>query len=221
MRKLDPNTNRVESLLREAAEWEPETACPAGLAERALAALEPEGATAARRPAVGFLTTLMGGGAISTALAGGLLAVGLPHPADPLAGREPLPKHPPAAQRVAAIPVSPAAPPARRAAVSRRVPVLRRARPTAKPPTPAAPQIASAGLWRTEEVEREEARVIAPALLLQPDGNSGELLIRTGVIDLPAATACRPPDGPDGETALVALEAAPLPEAPAAPEENN
>jgi len=216
MQASDQSTTRVEGLLRDAAEWEPETACPAGLAARALAGLE-EPAPGSRRVTTGFLTALLGGGAASTALAGGILALGLPAP-EPGAALTPLPKTPVRADLVAAARPTPAQ------SEVERPPVLPVRRAAGRRPRPAVARLTatkavpSVELWQTEEVEREEARVIAPALLLQPDALSGELLVRTGIIELPAAAvACRPPDGFEEPSPAEAPVAAP---APTAPEEN-
>jgi len=184
----EPSFQPVESLLRDAAEYEPEEAAPADFAARALARLQEPAREEPRRqrPAqrVALLTLLFGGGA---AAAGALCATLSPAmdrmtPAPAPGGQiARAPEREPAqvTTRIKEQPRKPAAPITEKLSPRRRRVVLAQRRTRTRPPREARPPRAR---WEVEVVETEIARTLTPGWLVEAD-EAGEPVLVPGVLE--------------------------------------
>lgn len=222
----DEKLLKTEQLLREAAEWEPGGAPPPALGAAALsAALEQERRTPPGPPRTAmFLALMLGGGMAATSVAAALWAVALPQAQLP-ARPQPLQKgelatirkDPPAAwSRRVPEPEAPPAPapqvqlaaevppePVRRAPRSSS---RRRWRSRQRPAEPLLPR----AVWDTQEVEKRQAGLMGPAVLIQPGPSSDTVYVQPGVVSIPLdnpQTACAPvePPAPEPESPKPAL----------------
>lgn len=204
----EDNLRRTEQLLREAADWEPRKAMPPALTIAALeAALERERLESRRTPRTPIVVALVfGGGALTSAVAGALWALMMPHGSAYAPVATPGRPHP----QLAAYSTQPA-----REDPAAAPPVPVRVRPATPLPqlvdwTPqprhqpgayrlsrsfAQARRAPRAVWTTQEVERKHNGLLAPGLLVQPDPNTQTVYLHPGVVDIPlpdSRSACTP-----------------------------